>query len=310
MPYLNSNKNKLRKLILIPLFIVGLINNNYSQELNCQVKIETQKISNTDKRIYNVMQTAITEFLNNRKWTNDNFKNKERIDCNILINITDRPSNERFKGTLQIQSRRPVFNTSYNSVLINYLDNDISFDYVENQSLEFSDNSYLSNLTSILGYYAYLLIGLDYDSFSLNGGTPYLQKALTIANNAQNNDDVGWKAYGNNNNRYWLIANMLDASFIPLRECMYNYHRKGLDIMYNDQELARKTIYESLESLNKIFEIKPSSYNLKVFFTAKADEIVNIFSNANPDEKGKLIALLNRIDASNSNKYQKILERN
>lgn len=300
----------MRKLILTSFFIVGLIKNNYSQELNCQVKIETQKISNTDKRIYNIMQTAITEFLNNKKWTTDNFKNKERIDCNILINITERPSNERFKGTLQIQSRRPVFNTSYNSVLINYLDNDISFDYVENQSLEFSDNSYLSNLTSILGYYAYLLIGLDYDSFSLDGGTPYLQKALTVTNNAQNNDDVGWKAYGNNNNRYWLIANMLDASFIPLRECMYNYHRKGLDVMYNDQELARKTIYESLASLKKIYEIKPSSYNLKVFFTAKSDEIVNIFSNANADEKGEIIALLNKIDASNSNKYQKILERN
>jgi hypothetical protein len=310
MRYLNSNNIKLRKLIIIPLFIIGLIKNNYSQELNCKVQIETQKISNTDKRIYNIMQTAIAEFLNNRRWTNDNFQNKERIECNILINITERPSNEQFKGTLQIQSSRPVFNTSYASPLINYLDNDISFNYVENQSLEFSDNSYSSNLTSTLGYYAYLIIGLDYDSFSLNGGSSFFQKALSIANAAQSSDDVGWKAYGNNDNRYWLISNMLDASFIPLRECMYNYHRKGLDIMYNDQELGRKTIYESLESLNKIYEIKPSSFNLKVFFTAKSDEIVNLFSSANPDEKGKIIALLNRIDASNSNKYQKILQRN
>ena len=299
----------MRKLVVVIVTVISLYRTGNCQELNCEVKIENQQITGTDRRVFDVMETAITEFLNNRKWTGDNFKNQERIVCNILINITEHPSTERFKGTLQIQSRRPVYNTSYNSVLLNHLD-DISFDYVENQPLEFSETSFISNLTSLLGYYAYLLIGLDYDSFSLNGGTPYLQKALTVANNAQNTDDIGWKAFGNNNNRYWLINNMMDASFVPLRECMYNYHRKGLDIMYENKELGRTAIYESIESLNRVHDIKPLSYNLQVFFTAKSDELINIFSGAFADEKGKVINLLNSIDPSNSNKYQKILDRN
>lgn len=267
----------------------------------------SQQVQGTDKRAFESMQTAIYEFMNNKKWTNESYKNNERIDCSILINITERTGDD-FKGTLQIQSRRPVYKSSYNSVLLNYNDNDILFKYLENQPLEFNDNTYLSELTSILGYYAYLIIGLDYDSFSLNGGTPYLQKALAVDNNAQNSSGKGWKAFDGDKNRYWLINNMLDASFIPLRECMYTYHRKGLDVMADNKEAGRAVVMESIESLKKVHQIKPLSFSVQVFFNAKADEIINIFSGAFPDEKSKILNTLNEIDPTNSNKYLKIMQ--
>lgn len=277
-----------------------------SQELNCKVQVLSQAVAGTDKSIFETLQTAIYEFMNNRKWTTESFKLEERIDCNILINITERSADE-FRGTLQIQSRRPIFKTSYNSVLLNYNDNDIAFRYLENQPLEFVENSNLSNLTSILAYYAYLVIGLDYDTFAPQGGTTYLQKALAIVNNAQGTDYTGWKAFDSDKNRYWIINNMLDATFIPLRNAMYNYHRMGLDVMATNKETGRTAILESLEPLKKVHQTKPLSFSMQVFFNAKSDEIINIFSGAFSDEKSRIMNLVNEIDPTNSNKYQKIL---
>lgn len=295
----------MRRFIFI-LFIF-VLKTSFSQELNCKVQVLSQQIQGTDKRVFETLQTAIYEFMNNRKWTNDAFKNNERIDCSILINVTERPSTDEFKATLQVQVRRPVFKASYNSVLLNNNDNDFQFKYLESQPLEFTENLHLSNLTSVLAYYAYLIIGLDYDSFSLDGGTPYLQKSLAIVNNAQGSSDLGWKAFDGNKNRYWLINNMMDASFVPLRECMYKYHRLGMDLMVDNKESGRAAILESLEELKKVHQIKPLSYSLQVFFNAKSDEIINIFSGAFPDEKAKVVNLLNEIDPTNSNKYQKII---
>lgn len=288
------------------LFLFLLSNTSFSQELNCKVQVLSQSIQGTDKSVFETLQTAIFEFMNNKKWTTETFKINERIDCSILINITERPSTDDFKATLQVQVRRPVFKASYNTVLLNNNDNDFQFKYLENQALDFTENLHLSNLTSVLAYYAYLIIGLDYDSFSLNGGTPYLQKSLAIVNNAQSGNDIGWKAFDGNKNRYWLINNMLDASFVPLRECMYKYHRLGMDVMVDNKESGRVAIMESLEELKKIHQIKPLSYSLQVFFNAKSDEIINIFSGAFPDEKAKIVNLMNEIDPTNSNKYQKI----
>lgn len=292
--------------IAILLFLTLAFKATFAQELNCQVQVLSSQIAGTDKRVFESMQTAIYEFMNNRKWTNEAFKIEERIDCSILINITEKPGADEFKGTLQIQARRPVFKTSYNTALLNFNDNDLIFKYLENQTLEFQENTYSSNLTSILGYYAYLMLGLDYDSFSLNGGTPYLQKALAVVNNAQNSGYAGWKAFDSDKNRYWLINNMLDATFVSMRECMYNYHRKGLDVMADNKESGRAAIIESLEGLKKIHQVKPLSFSLQVFFIAKADEIVNIFCGAFSDEKAKVVTLLNEIDPTNSNKYTKI----
>jgi hypothetical protein len=303
-----SNQCNLSRICVITsLIFLFILKTSLSQELNCKVQVLSQQIVGTDKRVFEALQSAIFEFINNKKWTTDAFKNNERIDCSILINITERPAIDQFKGTFQIQARRPVFKSSYNTVLLNNNDNDFQFTYLENQPLEFTENTHLSNLTSVLAFYAYFVIGLDYDSFSLNGGTPYFQKALSVVNTAQSSSDIGWKAFDGNKNRYWLVNNMLDASFIPLRECMYKYHRLGLDIMTDNQEGGREAISESIEELKKVHEIKPLSFSVQVFFNAKADEIINIYSNATNDEKTKIITLLNEIDPTNSNKYQKIL---
>jgi hypothetical protein len=260
--------------------------------------------------MFTAMQTAIFEFMNNRKWTNETFKLEERIDCSILINLTEKISSEEYKGTFQIQSRRPIYKTSYNSVLLNFNDQDFQFKYNENQPLEFSENTFTNNLTAVLGFYAYMIIGLDYDSYALNGGTPYLQRALAISNQAQDAAEPGWKAFESNKNRYWMINNLMDASFVPLRECYYNYHRKGLDVMTENKEGARTAIAESIEELRKIHSIKPLSFNLQIFFNAKSDEVINIFSGAFTDEKAKIVNTLNEIDPTNANKYAKINNSN
>ena len=300
----------MKRFFLLNVIFIGMTTCAHSQELNCQVQITTQQVSGTDKRIFDMMKTQIYEFMNNRKWTTETFGNEERIDCSILINITERLTADEFNATLQIQSRRPVFESSYNSVLLNFIDNDIHFKYAEGQQLNYSETAYLSNLTSVLAFYAYMVIGLDYDSFSLNGGTPYFQKALAIANNAQGSDEKGWKAFDGNRNRYWMINNILDAPFIPLRECMYNYHRKGLDVMSQNSAAGRAMILQSIESLMKVHNIKPLSFSIQLFFNAKADEIINIFAGAKPEEKSKVLDVVNVIDLTNSNKYQKITNTN
>lgn len=298
----------MRKLLLIAFLIIFKC--TFAQELNCQVQVLSQQIPGSDKRVFEALQTSIYEFMNNRKWTTDGFKLEERIDCSILINLTGRISTDEFQGTIQIQARRPVYKASYNSVLLNYSDPDFQFKYTESLPLEYNENTFSNNLTAVLGFYANLIIGLDYDSFSLNGGTPYLQKALGIVNTAQNASEAGWKAFESNKNRYWMINNMLDASFVPLRECMYSYHRKGLDVMVSSKDNGRAAIAESIENLKKVHAIKPLSFNMQVFFNAKSDEVINIFSGAYTDEKAKIVNILNEIDPTNSNKYQKILATN
>jgi len=291
------------------LYIFVLFLNIYqlsAQELNCNVQVLAPQVSNADPKIFQTLQTAIYEFLNNTKWTTEVFKNDERIDCSMLVNVSQVISTGEYKASIQIQSRRPVYKTSYFSPIINYNDPDFNFKYIELQALDFSENTYTSNLTSVLAFYAYILIGLDYDTFSPEGGTPYFLKAQQVVNNAQNSSDAGWKAFENNKNRYWLAENLLNANFRPLRQTLYSYHRMGLDIMSNDIENARNEILLSIEALQKVFNISPGSYLMKVFFDAKADEIVNIFSQAYPEAKGKVVTILNNINPANTTKYQKI----
>lgn len=292
-------------LLFISLITFGF--KSIAQELNCQVQVLSQQVAGTDRRVYEVLQTSIFEFMNNRKWTTDVFKNEERIDCSILINITSRPSTEEFVGTIQVQARRPVYKSSYNTALLNFIDEDFQIRYLENQPLDFAENTHLSNLTSILAFYANLIIGMDYDSFSLKGGTTYLQKAFAIVNNAQGTAERGWKAFDGDKNRYWLINNMMDAPFIGIREVMYSYHLKGLDEMVNNKESARAVILESFETLKKVHQVRPLSFSMQVFFNAKSDEIINIFKMAFPDEKAKVMQALELIDPTNSNKYQTIM---
>jgi hypothetical protein len=295
---------KLKHLFLF--LLIAFSNIIVAQELNCNVKVLSPAIQGTERSVFETLETAIKEFMNNTRWTNDNFKQDERIECNITINVTKRISVDEFEANIIVQSRRPVYKSSYNTNLINYQDNDFTFKYTPFQPFEFNENTYINNLTSTLGYYAYIFIGLDYDTFSPDGGTPYYQKAQTIVNNAQNSSEKGWKAFEGSKNRYWLAENLANANFKGVRSCLYNYHRMGLDMMTIDVELSRKNIADALEGLQKVHNMQMGSFLMQIFFLAKADEIVNIFTVATPDVKSKLVPLLNTIDPGNVTKYEKL----
>jgi len=228
----------------------------------------------------------------------------------MMLNITSLVGSE-FSGTIQIQSRRPVFNSGYSTSLFSFMDRDLKFNYVEGQPLDFSDVAHLSNLTSIIAFYIYIILGLDYDSFSLNGGTPFFQKAETIVTNAQQSSERGWKAYeGNYRNRYWLIQNLLDDRYRGVREFTYKYYRLGLDRMSSRPNEARADIVENLKLLQDVYRRKPDPYTflLQVVFDAKSNEWVDILSNATPDEKTRAVRLLKEIDPPNISKYDKITQ--
>jgi hypothetical protein len=289
-------------------FFTLLASSSYSQELLCSVKVLDNQIQLTDKRIFRTLEVVIAEFMNNTKWTSEKVLPNERIECNIqiLLKSYDVQTNQ-FQGSMQVQSSRPIFGTSYNSVAFNFLDENIDFNFIEFQPMNFNENSFSSNLTSLLAFYANYIIGLDFDSFGLLGGTAYFQKALQVANNAQPTGISGWQPFERNlRSRYNLIDNILNERFSPIREAYYKYHRQGLDIMNKTPEQARKNIYESLLLVQKIFKIAPNTVMLIVFFEAKSDELVNIYKNAPATEKPKVIELLSAINIGNISKYEKI----
>lgn len=280
----------------------------FTQDLNCRVTIIDNQVQITDKRIFRTLEQVLTEFMNTTKWSTDKIQTNEKIECSIQIIITAFDlSTNHFIGTGQVQSVRPIFGTSYNSVLFNFHDESWEFDYTEFQRLDFNENSYSSNLTSLLGFYAYYILGLDYDSFGMLGGTPYFNKALSVVSNAQQSGLTGWKPYEKSmRSRYNLIDNILSEQFKPIRETYYKYHRQGLDLMVKNPEEARKTIYTCLESVQKVYKTNPNTVGLQMFFEAKSDELVNIYKNAGPSEKPRVIALLNEINITNTNKWEKI----
>lgn len=294
--------------IILFIIILFQFNNLFSQELNCRLQVMTQQIQGTNKKKFETMQNDIYEFMNNRKWTEHVYSQDEKIECNIIINITEEVSSDEFKGTIQVQASRPVFNSTYNTVLINTVDNNMHFKYVEFQPLEFNENTFTSNLTSVLAYYAYIILGLDYDSFSLEGGGAYFQKAEAIVNNGQNAQEKGWKAFESSRNRYWLVENILNENYSSLREFNYKYYRLGLDRMSEKPVEARGEIAEALKLVQKAYRNKTNSTMiLQLLFDAKADEFVNIFSESFPDEKARVFNILKEIDPANISKYNKIM---
>jgi hypothetical protein len=292
-------------IILITLFSSTAL---FSQELRCNVTVSAQRIQGANQQLFRTMQGDIYEFINNRKWTDHIYTYDEKIRCNILIRLDEQISSDEFKGSIQVQLIRPIFNSSYESTVLNIKDNDFHCRYVEFQPLEFNETSNRNNLTNILAFYAYVILGFDYDTFSPEGGTPFFEKAQAIVNNSQNAREKGWKAFESERNRYWLIENILNKSYSDFRSCMYTYHRKGLDLMSQRTEEGRSNITESLRNIQKVFRRRPSLYILQIFFDAKADEIVNIFSKSFPDERNRVMTILNEVDPSNGNKYQKIAE--
>nr|WP_321451164.1 DUF4835 family protein [uncultured Carboxylicivirga sp.] len=294
----------LRVVVAIFLLVSGVYLK--AQEFKCAVQVVSPSIQGSNKKVFETLQTSIMEFMNNQNWTNDVFKPEERIDCNIMINITEMISVDEFKGSIQIQARRPVFNSSYYTVLFNHQDGDVHFKYVEFEPLIYNPNSFDSNLVGILAYYANIILGMDYDSFSPNGGTEYFQKAEQIVNQAQGSSYLGWKSFDSQRNRYWLTENILNEYHKPLRKCMYTYHRKGLDIMNDKPEVGRAEILKSLEDLRKVQRQRPGSFFMQVFFTAKSDEIVKIFEESFSMERSKAVEVLSEVDPSNSKKYEKL----
>ena len=277
-----------------------------AQELFCNVQVNASQIQTSDRKVFQTLQTAIYEFVNNTKWTDASVKNEERIECTFLINIKEKVSNDEYKASIQIQSTRPIYGTSYKSTMLNYLDNNFRFRYLEYQSLEFNENTHLSNLTSVLAYYVYIVLGLDFDTFSEYGGAPYYIKAQNIVNNAQNAREIGWKAFESDKNRYWLVHDLLDTRYEEIHNCYYRYHRVGMDMLSEKTEDGRYDITEALEELRGVYRDNPSAFILKIFFDAKADEITKIYSEAFPNEQARIIKLLTEIDPANSTKYQAI----
>tara|TARA_B100001094_G_C18092787_1_gene751337 strand:+ start:361 stop:1257 length:897 start_codon:yes stop_codon:yes gene_type:complete len=280
-----------------------------SQELLANVVINHQQVQSSDDYIYENMKKSFMEFLNNRKWTGDKFKLEERIECSFFVTINSRNGNS-FSGSLQVQSGRPVYGTSYKSTMFIVNDNDFDFTYVDQQPLDFNSNEFTSNLTSILAYYAYAVLGFDYDSFGKEGGTKYFTKAFEITTLSANGGGSGWKSTDGSQNRYWLMENINNGAFKNFRDCLYKYHREGFDVMKNNKKQGEYSIYKALLSLEAVHKRQPSSYLLQVFFNAKSDEVVNVFKNATLQQKQKLVPILIKIDPGNTKKYNKILKGN
>jgi hypothetical protein len=281
-----------------------------AQEMNCVVSVSAPKIEGTDKRVFESLQNAIYEFVNNRKWTNYNFKIEERIECTILITINERLSQDQFTANFNLVLRRPILNTAYNSVLFNYVDKGVQFTYAEFQPLDYSDGSFTSNLTSILAYYTYIYLGLYFDSFSEDGGQQFLEKAQNVVSAAQNASEPGWKAYESTRNRYWIIENLLNPSNSAIRDFYYKFHRLGLDQMYEKVDIGRESITQSLDGIKTLYDAKPDLFALTLIVDAKRDEIINIYSDQRVPSNEKVIVtnIFKEIDPANSSKYLTILD--
>ncbi len=300
-------KNRIQSVFIL-MFLLVSFSEVKAQAIFCNVQVISPSIQNSDKQVFETLQKEITEFMNNRIWTNEQFLNQERIECSFLINISERPNTDEFIATIQVQARRPVYKSSYYTNLINFLDENFTFKYVEFEPIDFNEQSYTNTLSSTLAYYANIILGMDYDTFSPNGGEPFFIKAQNIVSNAQVAKEGGWKAFEGTKNRYWLVENLLNPQLKGMHEVYYKYHRLGLDVMSENMTGGRTQIFESLKMLQSINNSKSGTLVMQLFFTAKSDEIINVFSEAFPDEKSGVYNVLNQTDPGNMIKYQKLLK--
>lgn len=299
------------KNILVLLMLILTAGAARAQELQCDVVVNSEQVQYTDRQLFADMQTRIFEFMNNRRWTNQAYAPDERIKCRILINLTEMPEIGTFSANVQVVSVRPTYGTGYETVLFSFVDKDWSFRFNTAEALEYADNNYTSNLASMLSFYAYMIIGMDNDSFGRLGGAPAFDKARAIVNvaSSQAAGYQGWKAFDSNRNRYWLIDNLQDPQFLPFREGMYAMHRQGLDQMAEKPEEARKMVLGVLENIQRLQQQKPNAAILRSFFDAKSDELVNMFKTAAPAQKQQAHAILSQVDPTNNSKYDVLLKR-
>ena len=272
-----------------------------------RVTMNTPKLQTADPAVFQTLKQAIEEFMNNQKWTNDVYEEEERIALDLVITISKELSANSFEAELSLQSIRPVYASNYETALFKHQDKDMVFSYEQFQPLDYSQTTYLNNLTSVLAYYAYLAIGMDYDSFAPLGGEPYFQAAWDIVNRIPPNvaaNVPGWRSTENNRNRYWLVENILSPKMRPFRQMIYDYHRQGLDTMADDPNVARAIMTQALETLEAVSRSYPNSIILQVFSNTKSDEIIEIYKGGASAEKTAVIRTMERIDPTRASQYR------
>ncbi len=295
--------------LILTLKLILLFVPAQAQELNSIVTINVgPKVQTTDRNVFTDMKNAFQQFLNTRRWTNDSYLQHEKINCSILININDMPAIGIFSASVQIQAARPVYNTNYNALIFNFADRDWEFQYLESQPLEFNDNNYISNITSILAFYAYTIIGMDADTFSELGGTPHFQRALQVVINAQSSNQSGWQSTGSIRNRYFLNENLINPQFTDVRKGYYAYHRLGLDIFNSNPDQAREVILKYLRDIKKARDINPNAIIIIHFFDAKAKELANVFSTGQMNVRKEAYDLITFMDPTNRANYDPIIK--
>ena len=300
--------SELRRFILVILSAVMSCGISiYAQEPKCDVEINSEQIQNSSKEVFTTLKQAIADYMNTNKWTDAQFSANEKIECKMYFTIKSYNDNI-MSGDLQIQSNRPVYNSSYTTTIINFKDTKIEFTYQENEPLVFSEVTMESNLTAILNFYAYIIIAMDFDTFSLNGGAPYYEKAANVVRLAQSSGESGWKAFEDTKNRSAGVSAYTDGATSGIREILYNYHRKGLDEMALSVDKGRAMITSMIEMLKKVYDAAPMSVCISMFKDAKLDELVNIYSKAGQSEKDKVYDLLYPIYPTEQSRLKKIKE--
>ncbi len=290
--------------VIICLFLGTL---SFAQDLNCRVVINADGVELSDKSIFTEMQVAIQEFMNNTKWSQDIYQPEERIKVNLFITITEMPSLNNFRAKVQITSARPVFNSNYESLLFNYLDEDWAFVYAQSQPLIFSENRYDNELSSLLGFFANVMVGIDNDSFGSLSGKPYYVKAQNILVNAQQAGGPGWQSFGSSKSRYWVQENLNNQVFDPFRQSIYEYHRQGLDLMSEQPEVARKNIANSLGKIQTVLKQVPLSSLINFYLDGKRNEIISLYQQGDAGVKKQAHDILIDIDPTKTDEYKKIL---
>jgi hypothetical protein len=293
----------MRKLLVIFLFTC---HPSIAQELNCKVTINADQIQTSDRNVFKDMERSIAAFLNSRKWTADTYKNYEKINCGIFLNISTMPSIGSFKANAQVTAARPIYGTNYETVLLNFADREFEFEYLESQPMEYNDNNYINNLTSLLAFYAYTILAVDYDSFSEMGGNPYVQKMLLVVNNAQSSNRPGWTSLATTRSRYALLESMNNPQQADIRKGSYKYHRLALDNYQKDANQSQEQILDVLRNIKKVWGVYPTSVLVSSFFDAKYNELANIFHESSLNTKREAYDILTSIDPKRT-VYQKIV---
>lgn len=272
------------------------------------MKVNAIQIESTERQVFREMEVEFAKFLNDRKWADERFENNERISCGVNITLESQPSLGNFSATVQVIAARPVYNSSYEAVLINFADRDFNFEYTESQPLDFQPTTFISNITSMLGFYAYMILGYDYDSFEKLGGQKYYEVAWATVNNAQQSGYTGWDQFNSIRNRYWLSENTMDQIMEPMREAMYEYHLQGLDLMVDQPDEARSNILAALKKVQAVNRSKPRSIMIISFLDAKLDELVSIFSEADLGQRREVYEILKSLDPARTEEFGKIIK--